>query len=154
VYARNALMSSKAPKKNGFFVKMAILRKKGFLWLKRNEKSLIFFFALLLSSTLAFEIGFFAGSGGGKSETLVVERVREDCPTFPLVLPNSGVVQGVNTSSSESKQENCLFVGSVNSDKYHSPTCSYAKRIKPENIRCFSSVQEAVLAGYQEGCIQ
>ena len=39
-------------------------------------------------------------------------------------------------------KENCLFVGSLNSDKYHTPDCKYAKKIKVENLICFNSLEE------------
>jgi len=42
----------------------------------------------------------------------------------------------------------CVFVGSKNSNKYHIPTCSYAKRIKPENIVCFKDKADAEMKGY------
>lgn len=44
--------------------------------------------------------------------------------------------------------ESTLYVGSVNSDKYYVCDCRYSKIIKPENIICFSSDQEAVDNGY------
>lgn len=49
---------------------------------------------------------------------------------------------------------NCAYVGSKNSDKFYPPTCSYAKRIKPENIVCFTTAQEAISQGRTEstGC--
>jgi hypothetical protein len=40
------------------------------------------------------------------------------------------------------------FVGSKSSDKYHLCTCRYAKKIKPDNIVCFSSKQDAESQGY------
>jgi micrococcal nuclease len=40
------------------------------------------------------------------------------------------------------------FVGSKKSDKYHYPTCEWAKKIKPENLVTFTSAQEAIKAGY------
>ncbi len=40
------------------------------------------------------------------------------------------------------------FVGSKNSDKYHYCTCRYAKRIKPENLLCFSDEKDAQGQGY------
>lgn len=43
--------------------------------------------------------------------------------------------------------EDC-YVGSVTSDKYHRPDCSYAKKIKPENRINFSDIWEAREAGY------
>ncbi|MBI4127516.1 MAG: hypothetical protein HY459_00445 [Parcubacteria group bacterium] len=40
------------------------------------------------------------------------------------------------------------YVGSRNSNKYYPPTCSYAKRISPENQLWFESEEEAKAAGY------
>jgi hypothetical protein len=48
----------------------------------------------------------------------------------------------------------CAFVGSKNSTKYHLPTSGSAKRIKPENLVCFMSVDEAVARGYEAGSVQ
>jgi len=42
-----------------------------------------------------------------------------------------------------------MFVGSVNSDVYHYPTCTYAQRIYPENQIWFSSSDEARAHGYR-----
>jgi len=39
-------------------------------------------------------------------------------------------------------KEGCLYVGSKNSDKYHSPDCKWAKKIKPENLICYKSEEE------------
>ena len=41
------------------------------------------------------------------------------------------------------------FVGSVNSDVYHYPTCTYAQRIYPENLISFSSSADAASNGYR-----
>ena len=41
------------------------------------------------------------------------------------------------------------FVGSKNSDVYHYPSCSSAKKIKKENEIWFNSVEEAKSAGYR-----
>lgn len=40
------------------------------------------------------------------------------------------------------------YVGSINSDKYYACDCRYAKNIKPENLICFESDEEAVEKGY------
>jgi len=42
-----------------------------------------------------------------------------------------------------------VFVGSINSDVYHYPTCTYAQRIYPENQIWFSSSQDARAHGYR-----
>ena len=39
-------------------------------------------------------------------------------------------------------KEGCLYVGSKNSDKYHLPDCTYAKKIKLENLVCYHSEEE------------
>ena len=41
------------------------------------------------------------------------------------------------------------FVGSVNSNVYHYPSCTYARRIKPDNLITFSSAKDAVNEGYR-----
>jgi hypothetical protein len=40
------------------------------------------------------------------------------------------------------------YVGSKNSNKYHYPTCRWARKIKPANLVTFKSAQEAQAAGY------
>lgn len=41
-----------------------------------------------------------------------------------------------------------VYVGSINSDKYHYPSCRYAQQIHPENEIWFSSATEAQAMGY------
>ncbi|MBN1663424.1 MAG: hypothetical protein JW943_07480 [Deltaproteobacteria bacterium] len=40
------------------------------------------------------------------------------------------------------------FWASKNSNKYHYPTCRWAKKIYPQNLIKFSSPEEAIKAGY------
>jgi len=40
------------------------------------------------------------------------------------------------------------YVGSANSDKYHKPSCRWAKNIKENNAVWFSTKEEAEQAGY------
>jgi len=51
-------------------------------------------------------------------------------------------------ASKESQKEDTYFVASKKSNKYHRLDCSYAAKIKPENLVTFSSVEEAEKAGY------
>lgn len=41
------------------------------------------------------------------------------------------------------------YAGSINSDKYHKPSCEWAEKIKTENERWFSTEKEAQQAGYK-----
>ena len=50
-------------------------------------------------------------------------------------------------------KKDCLYVGSKDSDKYHTPECKFAKKIKPENLVCFYSLEEAEEGGREfSGC--
>ncbi len=40
------------------------------------------------------------------------------------------------------------YVGSAKSNKYHYPTCTWARRIKPQNLVVFRSAGEAQEKGY------
>ncbi len=40
------------------------------------------------------------------------------------------------------------YVGSKNSNKYHYPTCKWAKKISSKNLVTFKTAEEAVKAGY------
>lgn len=112
---------------------------------------------VFLSLIASFEIGFLYARETIQ-EPLVIEKVQENCPSLPSEknsqnLSENDILNG-DPETTATMLSTCLFVGSKNSDKYHSPTCSWAKRIKPENRRCFSSAEEAKQAGYQEGCIE
>ena len=47
-----------------------------------------------------------------------------------------------------SQKSSCVYVGSVDSDKYHNPNCRFAKEILPENEIWFDSAEEAQNASY------
>ncbi len=55
----------------------------------------------------------------------------------------------VDEKIADTAENECAFVGSKNSDKYHLPTCQWASRIKQENRVCFSSVEDAQNQGYE-----
>lgn len=77
-------------------------------------------------------------------------------PTTTSTVKTTTSTTTTTTPESDSDQD-CInlgcsagtrYVGSVNSDKYHVCTCTYAKRIKTENLVCFQSKDEAEAAGY------
>ena len=66
----------------------------------------------------------------------------------PLTVPNQAAVsQGVSPTSE--KIESATYVASRNSDKYHLPWCSGAKRISEDNRIYFDSKTAAETAGYK-----
>ena len=72
-------------------------------------------------------------------------------------VPTSTVETTTSSTTTLVEENSCVelgcpsetgFVGSVNSDKYHYCDCTYAKKIKSENLICFSDEQEAQEQGY------
>lgn len=70
----------------------------------------------------------------------------------PIVIqgPTASIEQSLEISQPAEKEttEQGKFVGSVNSNKYHWPDCSWAKKIATQNQIWFSSEAEAQAAGY------
>jgi hypothetical protein len=124
-------------------------------WVK-YEYRVILVFGFILVSAISFEAGFLRGQKIEPNsiiiEKTVETRVAGDA-TEDNALPADET--GKEEKNTDEKKD-CMYVGSKNSDKYHLPTCSYAKRIKPENVTCFSSVDEAKSKGYQpdKSCIK
>jgi micrococcal nuclease len=50
--------------------------------------------------------------------------------------------KGLGVWSCKDPREGCLYVGSKNSNKYHTPRCKWSKRIKPQNLVCYMSEEE------------
>jgi len=81
---------------------------------------------------------------------------QEDIKTLGETLARKGINTSeisspvpTNGLQQNSIPQNCALVGSKNSDKYHEPDCDSAKKIKPENIICFSSIEDALSKGYK-----
>ena len=143
-------------------------KKRLLTWFAAREKRYALVAAGVILVALSFEIGVLFERGRGH-EALVVEKpvesiakARENRAAVALSREGASVAgaetaktnPGKANSASGAVQATCLFVGSKNSTKYHSPSCSYAKRIKPENRVCFASKEDAEKRGYVAGCIQ
>ncbi len=50
--------------------------------------------------------------------------------------------------TTNNEREDCLYVGSIHGKKYYPPRCKSVKRIRPENLTCFRSVEDATQRGY------
>lgn len=125
-------------------------RIKEVFW--KYEAKIVVFLGMILVAVISFEVGILQGQKW-QQEPMIVE-------VPAVVATGSGsetAIDNVNVQAVGDKtQENinqknpaeCVFVGSKNSDKYHVPTCTYAKRIKPENVVCFKDKAEAEARGY------
>lgn len=71
-------------------------------------------------------------------------------PVSEAIAP-SGAEPVTETTSQKSSG---VYVGSVDSDKYHNPSCRFAKEILPENEIWFDSIEDAQNSGYSPcgGC--
>lgn len=73
-------------------------------------------------------------------------------PERPGVTPASP--KGVSVHTLPPTPQDCAFVGSKHSNKYHIPTSRCAKQIKTENRVCFVSADAALAEGYVAGCLE
>lgn len=124
-------------------------------FLKTHESKIVLIVGFVLIAVVAFEGGYWQGKN--RTESPLVIKDASECPKIALSGASPAVL-GENTTAPKAPEnsadlstdkKNCAFVGSKNSTKYHLPTCQWAKRIKPENLVCFGSVEEAAAKGYQ-----
>ncbi|NTU66662.1 MAG: hypothetical protein HGB08_01935 [Candidatus Moranbacteria bacterium] len=129
---------------------------------KQYEHKIVLVVGLLLVGAVSFEAGYLK-AGNAKSSPIVIEKTPESPKNDPgsvlgcetAKTPDTGnkaaeTLQNSAGSASPVKT-GCAYVGSKSSDKYYPPTCQWAKRIKPENLVCFSSEQEAIGQGRVAG---
>jgi hypothetical protein len=127
-----------------------------------HETKIVLFIGFCLVSAISYEFGVLQGQKW-QQKPLVIEKPI-DIPTQPKdssavnsegqAAPQSSsqaAIASKNTAIPDAiKKEGCSYVGSKNSNKFYLPTCSYAKRIKPENVVCFKSAQDAIGQGRTE----
>jgi hypothetical protein len=132
------------------------LFSKYFEFFRREKEKLIVFLALFLVGVVSFEAGFLAGGSTGSLPLVIEKPAITKAPEQWQVAGVSGEAKRTATVSvaAAPSGKDCAFVGSRNSTLYHLPTCASAKRIKPENIVCFVSTEDAVTRGYKPGCLK
>lgn len=117
---------------------------KGFInFFIKNETKVVLILVIILVSFVSFTFGVMKG------KKFVYEPMVISIPENPPIVINSteSVKKEENTKISENLA-NCVFVGSKKGTKYYSPSCNFAKKIKTENLRCFSSDNDAISKGY------
>jgi hypothetical protein len=126
-----------------------------------HEHKIILVFGFVLVAAISFEAGVMKGSKMGQ-DPVKIEQVAsaeasrdnasQEATKAQNLAPETAQIQG----SQNIVPQNCAYVGSKNSNKYHLPTCRWAKNIKPENLVCFKDENEAKLKGYlpDKNCIK
>ena len=77
------------------------------------------------------------------------EPIVQEKPEVPITPPFDEPV-----AETTPPQSSGVYVGSIDSDKYHNPGCRFAKEILPENEIWFDSAEDAQNSGYSPcgGC--
>ena len=138
-----------------------ISKTTGFL--REKEAKLVLIAGFLLIAAISFEIGVLQGQKW-QQKPLVVEK-QTSAPLTGETVENGAPVasEGVSAKQKDATMtetepvktqvvstEKCTYVGSKNSTKFYAPNCSWAKQIKPENLVCFTSADEALGQGRTE----
>ncbi|MFO7807464.1 MAG: hypothetical protein R6V40_03525 [Candidatus Moraniibacteriota bacterium] len=127
---------------------------------KNNEERILFTLAIILIAVVCFQ------AGVTKEKTRKTEQIKVSLNNIEASNPKQekamalgeaaqrkGVSENIENANKKQENKECQLVGSKNSDKYHSSTCTWAEKIKPGNRVCFSSEEEAKNQGYQPaGC--
>lgn len=125
----------------------------------KNEQRIVLIVAFCLVSAISYEFGVLQGQKWQQKPLIIEKPVNISDEQKSLNSANfepSGTVLGTTSQILDSNTEsaidmaNCAYVGSKNSNKFYPPTCSYAKNIKPENVVCFKSAEEAISKGRLE----
>jgi hypothetical protein len=118
-------------------------------FIKGNEKDLWLILMIIIIGILGFGLGRVSGLEKNK---MPIEIVLPDFPASSANTITSGSESGLKGESQAASvslsAKTGKYVGSVNSDKYHLPTCGGAKRISEANKVWFGSKEEAKNAGY------
>ncbi len=119
-------------------------------------KDILLSACMVLIATGGFGLGYLAGKGGGvKSDGFWVENIAATTTAAVapaaaavavshVVAPASIPVSSIIAPSAPATGE---YMASKNGTKYYLPTCSGAKRIKPENVVWFATKADAEAAG-------
>jgi hypothetical protein len=110
-------------------------------WLILHEAKIVIIIVLLAVAGISYVFGFFHGIELSP-QPLIISQQNND----PIIqAPEDCMKEGESVIT----VEDCRFVGSIKGKKYYPPTCSAAQQIAKENLRCFTSEQDAAEKGYE-----
>ena len=121
----------------------------------KYEPKIVLVVAFCLISAVSFEFGVLQGQKWQQKPLVIEKPAQVSNDPSNQNQGNSEVLAATQAtdakvSSLSAKTASCVYVGSRTSNKFYLPTCSYAKRIKPENVVCFKSADEALGQGRTE----
>ena len=102
---------------------------------------------LVLIAVASFGLGRQSVTNSSKSEKPLISK-ENITPAAVAQAVGESVPTTTEKAAPEPAPKAVAVVGSKSGTKYHLPTCSGAKRIKPENLISFESISAAEAAGY------
>ena len=105
-------------------------------WFLTYEKQILLLIGFIVVAALSFVFGTLKGAELTQSPIVVNKPVGEAIVIRELCADDIITVK------------DCIYVGSIKGAKYYPPSCSYAKKISKENLRCFTSDEDAIDKGY------
>lgn len=132
-------------------------------FIKNNQERFLFVFIVILVAIISFKAGIIKEKEEKASDLKIFINnekglTAEEKETMALgqAVQRKGLTEEAKenqTGTSDKNREDCFYVGSKNSDKYHTKDCRWSSQIKEENRVCFDSVEDAVSKGYKPaGC--
>ena len=109
------------------------------LWMGGHEKQLLCIAGIVVVAFLSYVFGVLKGSEFSQRPITVMRPLND-----PVVIPQ----KNESIALADMKPQDCVYVGSIKGKKYYPPSCSYAKKVAKENLRCFRSDQDAIDKGY------
>lgn len=131
------------------------------LFIKNNQERILFFGIIILVALISFRAGELKEREQQSSDIKVFlnnskELTEEDKKALALgiAVQRKGLtedVEEIRVDKDAKNEEDCKFIGSKNSDKYHTLDCQWAKRIKEENRVCFKNKKKQRLKDINQG---
>ncbi len=123
-------------KSNQFRLKCKKTYSKIINWFLEYEKQLLLLIGFIIVGLLSFVFGTLKGAELVQEPIIVTKPIGE-----PIVIKEV-CANDIITA------KDCIYVGSTKGTKYYPPSCSFAKKISKENLRCFKSDKDAQDKGY------
>lgn len=122
----------------------------------KNEHKIVLIVGFCFISTISYQFGVMQGQKW-QQKPLIIEKTinipseakigQKEASENPQ---DQSQIQLTKTAASPMIEGACTYIGSKSSTKFYLSTCSWAKRIKPENVVCFKSAEEAISKGRTE----
>jgi hypothetical protein len=113
-----------------------------------SDDSFFYSMLILLVAGSAFGLGRMSVKDAVVKDDQAVSLIEQAFSTSTSKTAATSSAAAVSLAEMPEEKVSTAVVGSKSGTKYHLPDCPGAKRIKPENLITFASIEEAEAAGY------